>query len=404
MKAVRAVGRVRIRGPLEEHVEGFESELERLGFAPTSIGSQLRLMGHLSRWLDARHLEVEDLTTGRIEAFIDERRASSTALFTRRALRPLLEWLAASGAIGALVASPLPAEDSVVLVRYKEYLLVERGLQPGTTAAHVVRVRRFLDGYTPSGGLGALSAGEVTRALLDEGEGRAAVSVKKFGYVLKAFLRFCLLTGEIDHDLSGATLMIRSPQPSLLPVGVGEDEIQALLGVCDRTTVAGRRDYAVIMLLARLGLRAGEAAGLDLEDLDWHHGQVLIRGKGAKDEHLPLPAEAGAAIADYLMHARPDEEGHREVFRSVKAPRRRLGSPAVWAIVHRACERAGLEPFGPHRLRHTLGETMVDAEVPLTAIGQVLRHENPETTANYARVDVRRLRTLAQPWPAGGER
>lgn len=403
MNGVCTAHRVRIRGPLEEHVDGFEDELERLGFAATSVGGQLRLMAHLSRWLDANGWDSRDLTVERIETFIRHRRASYAGLFSRRALRPLLGWLASSGVIDAEVATPPQPEDPDVLVRYEEYLLVERGLQPDTVAAHVVRVRRFLNCYTPSGGLEVLCAADVTRALLDEGEGRAPVSVKKFGYVLKSFLRFCVLTGEIEHDLTGATLVIRSPQPSLLPVGVGEDQIKALLGVCDRATVAGRRDYAVIMLLARLGLRAGEVAGLDLEDLDWSHGQILVRGKGAKDEHLPLPAETGAAVADYLMQARPHEAGHREVFRSLRAPRRRLGSPAVWAIVHRACERAGLEPFGPHRLRHALGEKMVGAEVPLAAIGQVLRHEDPATTANYARVDVSRLRTLSRPWPTGGD-
>ena len=161
----------------------------------------------------------------------------------------------------------------------------------------------------------------------------------------------------------------------------------------------GRGDYAVIVLLARLGLRAGEVAGLRLEDIDWRHGELLIRGKGARQECLPLPDEVGQAVADYLMHARPADTVHREVLCAVRAPRRRLTSGSVWAIVHRACERAGLEPFGAHRLRHTLGEAMVAAEVSMAASGQVLRHDDPATTANYARVDVARLRGLAQPWP-----
>lgn len=404
MTVVSTRVRVHIRGPLEGHIEGFEAELGRLGFAPTSVVSQLRLVAHLSRWLDAQGLDVEDLTVERVETFIGERRAAYTALFSRRALRPLLDWLAASGVIAAEAASPLRPDDPAVLGRFEEYLLSERRLQAGTTAAQVARMRRFLNGYTPHGGLRDLSAGDVTRALLDEGEGRAPVSVKKFGYALRAFLRFCFLTGEIEHDLTGATLVIRSPQPSLLPVGVSPDQVEALLGACDRNTALGRREYAVIVLLARLGLRAGEVAGLRLEDFDWHHGEILIRGKGAKDERLPLPTEVGAAVAGYLMHARPADAVHREVFCSVRAPRRRLTSPSVWAIVDRACHRAGLEPFGAHRLRHTLGEAMVGAEVPLAAIGQVLRHNDPVTTANYARVDVSRLRALAQPWPAGGER
>ena len=223
--------------------------------------------------------------------------------------------------------------------------------------------------------------------------------VKKLGYTLRAFLRFCLVTGEVERDLTGATLLIRSPQPSLLPEGVSPAQTEALLEACDRATGLGRREYAVIMLLARLGLRAGEVAALRLEDIDWRHGEVPIRGKGCRQECLPLPDEVGQAIVDYLMHGRPTDAVHREVFCAVRAPRRRLTSPAVWAIVNRACGRAGLEPFGAHRLRHTLGEAMVAAEVSMAAIGQVLRHDDPITTANYARVDVARLRSLAQPWP-----
>lgn len=390
---------VRVRGPLAGHVEGFEAELIRLGFTSASVVNQLRLMAHLSSWLEGQRLDTKDLSVDLVETFVGERRVKYTGLVTRRALRPLLCWLATSGVIAAAVASPPRPDDLPVLARFEEYLRRERRLQAGTTAAHVARLRRFLDDYTPPGGLVELTASEVTRALLDEGKDRAPVSVKKFGYTLRAFLRFCFVTGEVEHDLVGATLVIRSPQPSLLPVGVSPAQVEALLGSCDRGTVLGRRDYAVIVLLARLGLRAGEVAGLRLEDIDWRHGELLIRGKGARQECLPLPDEVGQAVADYLMHARPVDTVHREVLCAVRAPRRRLTSGSVWAIVHRACERAGLEPFGAHRLRHTLGEAMVAAEVSMAAIGQVLRHDDPATTANYARVDVARLRGLAQPWP-----
>jgi len=399
---------VNIRGPLVGYVAGFEAELSRLGFTSASVVNQLRLVAHLSRWLEGQRLEATDLTVELVETFVGERRATYTGLVSRRALRPLLNWLAASGVIAAEVASPPLPEDPPVLARFERNLMGERRLQAGTTAAHVARVRRFLDGYTPPGGLVELTAAEVTRALLHEGERRAPVSVKKFGYTLRAFLRFCLVTGEVEHDLTGATLVIRSPQLSLLPVGVSPAQTEALLAACDRDTALGRREYAVIVLLARLGLRAGEVAALRLEDIDWRHGEVLIRGKGSRQERLPLPDEVGQAVADYLMHARPADAVHREVFCAVRAPRRRRTSASVWAIVNRACGRAGLEPFGAHRLRHTLGEAMVAAEVSMAAIGQVLRHDDPITTANYARVDVTRLRSLAQPWPtyapADGER
>ena len=402
MELVGTSGREHAAAPLGTYIEGFETELVRLGFTPFSARGQLSLMRHLGRWLQSRGLLVEDLTVELIEVFLLERRASHVALFGHRALRPLLNWLAASGVIAVEAASPRQIQDPPVLVRFEEYLRDERRLKEISVQAQVSRARRFLNGYTPAEGLRALSAADVVRALLDEGEGRKPVSVKKFGYVLRSFLRFCVLVGELDRDLTGATLVVRLPQPSLLPIGVSPGQIQALLDACDRNTAVGKRDYAMVLLLARLGLRAGEVAGLRLEDIDWHHGEFLVRGKGSKDERLPLPDEVGASIADYLLHARPAVPDLREAFSTVKAPWRGLSSPAVWAIVVRACKRAGLQPFGAHRLRHSLGEAMVGAEVPLAAIGQVLRHDDPVTTANYARVDVARLRTLAQPWPAEG--
>lgn len=394
--------RVRVTGPMEAYVAGFEAELSRLGFTHHSAAAQVRLMAHLSRWLDTRKLGVSDLTVELIEEFFDERRQSYAAFISPRALRPLVRWLAATEVIPAQVAVPRPVHDPPVLTRFEQYLRAERRLQEISVQAQVSRIRRFLNGYTPAGGIGALSATEVTQALLDEGNGRQPVSVKKFGYVLRSFLRYCLLTGELDRDLTGATLVVRLPQPSLLPVGLDAHQIQSLLEACDRHDPTGKRDYAILLLLARLGIRAGEVAGLQLEDLDWQAGEVLIRGKGAKDERLPLSAEAGEALVEYLR-IRPRRLQQREVFCTVKAPWRRLSSPAVWAIVTRACQRAGLERFGAHRLRRSLAESMVSANIPLAAIGQVLRHDDPATTANYARVDVTRLRTIAQPWPAEGD-
>ena len=404
MAVTGVAARVDVRGQLVEHREGFEAELRRLSYTPASIVNQFYLLAHLSRWLDTEGCHLEDLTMGQVDAFLIERRATHTALFTRKAMRPLLGWLVRSGVIPVSTAmGPLPPEDPTVLVRFEQYLLKERRIGACTTMAYVVRVRRFLATYVPAVGFAALGGAEVTRALLDEGVGRAPASVKKFGYALRSFLRFCFITGELDRDLTGATLVIRNPLPSLLPVGASAAHIEILLTSCDRATAAGRREYAVIMLLTRLGLRAGEVAGMQLDDIRWHNGEVLIRGKGAKDAYLPLPAKVGEAVVDYLMHARAADAEVREVFCAPRAPRHRLDSPAIWLIVTCACTRAQLEPFGPHRLRHGLAEAMVAAEVPLAGIGQVLRHEDPATTANYARVDVVRLRQLAQPWPAGGE-
>lgn len=396
-------GRVQIHGPLEEYVPGFEAALLRSGFTPASVVNQMYLVAHLSRWLESGGIDLHDLTGVHVDAFLQERKATHTALFTRRALKHLLGWLTESGVIPPGVVVPPPPEMSAVLGRFETYLLVERRIQARTTEAYVSRVHRFLTTHAPNKSLAGVTAADVTRALLAEGETRAPASVKKFRNALRAFFRFCFITGELDHDLTGATLVTHQSLPSLLPMEAKPAQIQTLLASCDRQSIAGRREYAVVLLLARLGLRAGEVAGLRLEDIHWHHGEILIRGKGSTEENLPLPVDVGDAVADYLAHARPAEANHREVFCTLRAPLRRLMSPGIWILVTRACTRAGLEPFGPHQLRHGLAEQMVAAEVPLAAIGQVLRHVDPATTANYARVDVARLRTLAQPWPAAGD-
>lgn len=397
---------VLVGGPLDGVARRFLDELVQRGFTRKSLMNQVRLLAHLSRWLDAEGVAPESLTSRQVEVFLAERRRTHTGLFSRKALGPMLVWLAGQGAIPGEAAVVPVAADPLELVGFGQYLRQERRLADSTIAANVARARRFLAGYAPRGGACELTAAEVTRALLDEGATRRPVSVKAFGYTLRALLRFFFITGVTGHDLSAATLVIRSPQPSRLPVGASRGDVGALLAGCDRGTSAGLRDHAVLLLLARLGLRAIEVARLRLDDIDWRCGAVLVRGKGNRDERLPLPHEVGEALVGYLRGGRPADARFREVFAACRAPRRPLTREAVGGIVQRACDRAGLTRFGAHRLRHTLGEQMVAAAVPLDAIGQVLRHATPLTTAGYARVDVTALRGLAQPWPAttGGDR
>lgn len=397
--STRTPRRVVLSGPLSEYGPGFAAALEQRGFMPLSLEHQLRLLAHLSRWMHSHGLLVGQLTGVRVDEFLIERRANYTALYSRRALRPLLEYLAGLGVLAVEDPAP-PTTVDVAVEGFESYLLTERGLLPKTTAAQISRVRRFLAEYCPPGGIGNLSSAEVTRALLEEGVDHAPATVKRLGYTLKAFLRYALLAGLIEHDLTGAVVPVKSHQPSMLPIGISHEQTTMLLAACDRDCAVGRRDYAVIVLLARLGLRAIEVARLQLSDIDWHHGEITVRGKGHRDERMPLPAEVGRALADYLMRSRPtDAPDLRAVFLAARAPRRPMDRVTVSSMIDRVCRRAGIEPVGAHLLRHSLGEAMIRAEVPLEAIGQVLRHHDPLTTANYARVDLERLRTLAVPWP-----
>lgn len=201
-------------------------------------------------------------------------------------------------------------------------------------------------------------------------------------------------------DLSGAALAVTGRRREFLPRGIEPVQARALLSSCDRRTAIGRRDYAVLVVLLRLGLRAGEVARLGLDDLDWRAGELVVRGKGSRLDRLPMPVEVGEAVAAYLQRGRPRSQ-RREVFLRARAPLGPIAVGTVGSTVRRACRRAGIAEIGPHRLRHTLACQMVSAEVPLVEIGQVLRHKSLQSSAIYARVDLNTLRTLAAAWPGG---
>ena len=291
----------------------------------------------------------------------------------------------------------------MLLASFECYLLGERGLTTGSASQYVAHARRFLDGLAGDGGLACLTAGEVTGAVLRESAPVSVSAAQCFVVALRSFLRFCFIEGLVEADLSPAALTVRSRQRSSLPRGISRADAEALLGSCDRRRAIGRRDFAVIITLLRLGLRASEAAALTLDDIDWRAAELVVHGKGSRLDRLPLPADVGAAIAGYLRRGRP-HSGRREVFLLARAPIRPLSPRTVSSIVRLACRRAGVAVVGAHRLRHTLACEMVSADVPLVQIGQVLRHRSRQTTANYARVDLDRLRLLAAPWPGGHER
>lgn len=234
----------------------------------------------------------------------------------------------------------------------------------------------------------------------------AAVSVSTTQYFvsgLRSFLRFCFLAGMVNRDLSQAALAVTGRRRSSLPKGIARADADALLGSCDRRTSLGRRDYAVILMLLRLGLRRGDVSGLRLDDIDWRAGELVVHGKGGRQDRLPLPADVGEAIAAYLRRGRPRSD-RRELFLLARAPFGPIAAGTVSSTVRRACRRAGVAEVGAHRLRHTAACEMVAAGVPLVEIAQVLRHHSLQSTAVYARVDVEQLRLLAAPWPGGMRR
>ncbi|OHV63246.1 hypothetical protein BCD48_38340 [Pseudofrankia sp. BMG5.36] len=390
-----------MRGSLVPHAEEFRGELLGRGYTPLTAVNQLRQVGRLSCWLEERALEACDLDEERIGQFLAFQRDAGRhrAGWSRPGLMCLLEMLRRTGVTPPAGPAARPASATDVLVAsFEGYLASERGLAAGTIEGYGGHARRFLEAFTPPGGLAALSARQVTAAVLTE-SARVGASATRFYLVgLRSFLRFCFAEGLVPVDLSAAALAMTGRRRALLPRGITQDAAAALLEGCDRSAPLGLRDHAIVITLLRLGLRAGEVAALRLDDLDWRDGQITVTSKGGRCDLLPLPADVGAALASYLRHGRPASTS-RAVFLTARAPYAPIAPGTVASTVRRACRRAGIDEIGPHRLRHTVACEMVLAGVPLVATAQVLRHRSLQTTALYARADVGQLRALALAWP-----
>jgi site-specific recombinase XerD len=386
-----------VPGLLEQYAPGFRSWLLDTGYTPLTTVPQLQLMAHVSRWLEREGLTAAGLTGQQARRFLAARRAAGRPRHPA-GLRPLLDYLRGLGAIPPEPREPPVDAASVLIAEFADYLRSERGLAPMTVGAYSSRAARFLARYAPDGDPAVIAPGDVTSALLADASGLSAGAGQHLACALRAFLRYCHVRGLVSADVSAAALGVTGRRTTMLPRGLEPGTIEALLAACDRAEPPGRRDYAVILLLARLGLRAGEAARLRLDDISWRAGEIGIRGKGGQYDVLPLPADVGAAIAAWLRDGRPAVSS-REAFTTVTAPTRPLTREAVGWIVRRTCARAGLEAFGPHRLRHSAACAMIGAKVPLAGIAQAMRHRSHGVTAVYARAGIDRLRPLARPWP-----
>jgi len=394
--------RFRISGPLASYAPGFAAELSRRGYAPQSAAAQLRLMAHLSHWLDGEGLDPERLGPAELERFFQARRdAGHSKHRSVRAMEPALRYLRA---VGVAPAPPAPQPEGpaeLLLERYRRYLTVERGLTPRTAHGYVGAVRPFLHGRLSSGALDleCLSAADVAAFVAARCPRQARGPAKLTTTAMRSLLGFLHLEGELPRPLAAAVPTAGSWRLSPLPHRLEPDQIRSLLASCDRRSAGGRRDYAVLLLLSRLGLRAGEVAALQLEDLDWHAGELLVRGKGDRHERLPLPADVGEAIVAYLRASRPASAEGRAAFVRMLAPHRQLSSSAVSMIVAAAARRCGLPTVHAHRLRHAAASELVRRGAPLDEVGQLLRHRRALTTAIYAKVDRGALRTIARSWP-----
>jgi site-specific recombinase XerD len=382
---------------------GFGERLTRLGYRPGPAADQLRLMADVSRWLAERDLEAGDLTTLAARQFSAERRAAErTRLASARALCPLLDYLRESGVVPPVVAAAPATASEVLLERYVSYLRVRRGLSASTVRNYLGVAREFLSWRGATAGdpkLEGLDAETVSEFVLGEVRRSSVGSAKCTVTRLRALLRFLHLEGEIEHALADAVPSVASWRLASLVKALDARSVARLLASCDRRTRVGRRDFAILTLLSRLGLRAGEVAALRLADVDWRAGELLVRGKGSRLETLPLPADVGETLAAWLARGRPRCEAPF-LFTRVRAPHGGLSAGAVSQVVRRACQRAGLPVVvGAHRLRHTAATEMLRAGAGLTEVGQVLRHRSRDVTSIYAKVDRLALAAVVQPWP-----
>jgi site-specific recombinase XerD len=374
--------------------------LVKLGYRPSAVYNQLQVLGQLGRWMEDEGLEVSQLSRSRLESFRAARRAGG---FRRipglRSLDPLMAFLRDEGALSAaepVCASPLDE----LLAEYRAWMVRDRTLAPATVVRYESLARRFLGQVWRGDGFGVENVGveEVTAYLLRECARLKVGSAKARVVELRSVLRFLFVRGLTPLDLASALPSVAGWRDTGLPVGLAAAEVTRLLDSCDRSAPGGARDFAILVLLARLGLRSAEVAALELDDVDWRAGQLLVRGKGGRCDLLPLPADVGQALAAYLS-VDAQRGTCRRVFVTVRPPCRPIRSGLVSDVVRQACQRAGLAPIRAHRLRHGLATEMLRKGASLVAIGQVLRHRDLATTAGYAKADLSALRELARPWP-----
>jgi len=383
--------------PLTSCEAALSAALAALGYASSSRVQAGRVFRQLCRWMDERGGTAIGLTSELVDEYVAGRRHRQEST---RWVNVVVGVLRDQGVI-PLPGPPVLDAREVVVSEFRRWLVTERGLAVESVRCYGSQAAKFLaclpDPIEES--LTGLNAAAVSSFVVTEAQAAGSVwSAKAQVTATRALLRFLHVKGSIPASLTAAVPGVAGWRLASLPRGLERGRVEALLGAHDLTTPVGVRDHAVLVVLARLGLRGAEVAALQLGDVDWRAGEVVVRGKAACVERLPLPAEVGAALAAYLTQGRPSCDCAALIV-TARAPYRPLTSSAVRAIMRRACRRAGLANIGAHRLRHSLATDLLRAGAPLSEVGQVLRHRSELSTALYAKVDDASLRMLVRPWP-----
>jgi integrase/recombinase XerD len=394
-------------GPLAGYIGSFADSLGAMGYASGSICCQVRIGACFSRWLGQGAVPPEGITPSHATRYLRYRaRRRRPCLGDRAALTHLMDFLRREGVI--------PADEVAVHERtpidrcadaYEVYLREARALATATIINYVPFVREFLRHRFGAGPvkLSRLSANDVVRFVRHRAPRLHRKRVKLMTSALRSFLSYARYCGEVDVDLAAVVPIVPNWSMTTIPRAIAPEQVRQLLGSIDRRTGTGRRDYAILLLLARLGLRSGEVASLKLDAIDWESGQLTVCGKSGRRNELPLTTEVGKAIAAYLKRDRPNSNS-RSVFLRARAPARGFqGASGVGSIVRHSLQRVGIDTpsMGAHQFRHGLATEMLRHGASLGEIGDVLGHRHPQTTTIYAKVDIEALRRLALPWPGG---
>jgi integrase/recombinase XerD len=392
-------GRPRKPGAMGPFIDGYRAWLTKRGYSPGTVIQLLAMAGALGRWMSTRGIAVGDLNPAVIAEFRSARRASGMRWVPgARGLDPLLEFLVQQG----VLVVPVPADGPVdeLVQRYRRWLVGDRGLAEATVERYVKLARLFLTQRSTGSvcSVENLTGADIVAFLLQESDRLSVGSVKGRVAELRSLLKFLYLQGLTPRPLTTVVPPAAGWRDTGVPKAIPAADVQLLLGSCDRSDPVGVRDFAMLMLVARLGLRSAEVARLQLGDIDWRAGQIILRGKACRQEGMPLPVDVGEALTAYLTQARPSTR-IRQVFLAAKAPMRPIPPGMVSDVTHRACDRAGLPRIGAHRLRHSLATEMLRRGATIVEVSQVLRHRDLATTAIYAKVDDAALRAVARPWP-----
>jgi site-specific recombinase XerD len=396
----------RLQGnPLELQLRTFATWLTGEGYAKWTVRLKLRLLANLGEWLEQTNRAVTNLDEQLLEAFAEHRERVRWG--DLRTLADFLNHLRERNVVPDRKLVPAPSPLAELLSRYEKHLRSERGLMVQTISVYQYFVRKFLEERFPKGALQTkeLAASDISAFVLRHSQSWSVGSAGRMMTAFRSFFRYLFQRGELSTDLAASVPAVANRQLSTVPKYISPEEVERVLQACNRHTAVGRRDHAILLLLARLGLRAGEVVALQLEDINWRAGEILVRGKGQLHERMPMPVDVGEALASYLRQDRPPCQTRR-VFVRAQAPHRGFaGSQTIGGIVRHVLKRGHVHPASrgaAHLFRHGVATFILRSGATMGEVGEVLRHRHPNTTGIYAKVDFEGLRSLAQPWPLRG--